>query len=65
MKKIIIELTKKEADYLAIEMNCILREYNQTYNGKRFDNKDMASGFNKVYKALTGEDHENIIRYCI
>ena len=60
-----INLTKKEADYLAIEMNCILRQYKQVYNGECFDNNDMANAFNKVYKALTGKDHENIIRYGV
>jgi hypothetical protein len=56
------ELTKVEKDYLMIEMNCILRSYGQTYNGQRFDNEHMGSGFNKVFKALSGRDHEQYVR---
>jgi hypothetical protein len=62
MKKIELELTKEEANYLTSEMDGILREYKQTYNGRRFDNKDMGNAFNKVYKALTGKDHVQWLR---
>jgi hypothetical protein len=58
-----IELTEQEVDYIIIELNEILKQYKQEYNGKRFDNKDMASAFNKVYKALTNIDHENVRRF--
>jgi hypothetical protein len=62
MKKIELELTDQEAQYLSIEMNCILRQYQQNYAGRRFDNEDMGNAFNKVFKALTGEDHEQWLR---
>lgn len=57
-----IELSQEEKDYLMIEMNCILRSYCQTYNGQRFDNEHMGSAFNKVFKALSGRDHEQYAR---
>ena len=58
-----VALTEQEASYLVMELNCILKEYKQEYNGKQFDNKEMASAFNKVYKALTNIDHENVRRF--
>lgn len=65
MKTITLELTEEEASYLLIEMNILLRSYRQDYNNIRFDNPDMGSAFNKVFKVLSskGEDHENITKY--
>jgi hypothetical protein len=54
MKKIILELTDEEAKYVSIQMNIILRDF-----GNNFTNKDMASGLNKVFKSLSGRNHEN------
>ena len=57
MKKITLELTDEEASYLASEM---IRQFGPIpYAGKQFTNPDMASAFNKVFKALSGRDHEN------
>jgi hypothetical protein len=49
-----LNLTDEEKTYLTIEMNQILRDYNNNYS-----NNDMASAFNKVFKALTGKDYSN------
>ena len=55
-----VELTQGEADYLTSELNMILREFDTVpYNGKMFTNPEMASAFNKVFKAIVGRDHEN------
>lgn len=60
MVTLAIELTKNEASYLASEMEGILRQFGlRPYNGQQFTNPDMASAFNKVYKALVGHDHNN------
>jgi hypothetical protein len=61
MKKIELELTQEEFDYLGIEMNCLLRSYQSSYAGQRYDNVDMGNVFNKVFKAISGRDHERWI----
>lgn len=60
--KVELELTKKEADYLSIEMNMILRSYGRTYAGKHFDNEDMGNAFNKLFKALSKKDHHQWLK---
>jgi len=61
MKKIELDLTEEEIGYLIIEMNCLLRSYRKFYKGQRYDNSNMGSAFNKVFKVLTGEDHERYL----
>jgi len=62
MKKIELELTEEEINYLTIEMNCLLRSYKTIYNGQKYDNEDMGNAFNKIYKALTGKNHETWLK---
>lgn len=60
--KVDLELTEEEASYLTIEMNNILREFGmEPYNGRHFTNPVMAAAFNKLFKALTGQDHHNCV----
>lgn len=56
--KITLELTEQEKSYLTIETNIKLRNYKVEW-----ENDDMLEGYNKLYKALTGENHNNYIRW--
>jgi hypothetical protein len=57
MTEITLQLTDEEASYLSIEMNMLLCNY-----GTKFVNPHMGSAFNKVFKALAGEDHQNYLK---
>lgn len=62
-KKIItVELTPEERSYLIMEMNMLLRNFRVSSYGGCYTNPDMGSAFNKIFKALTGENHINASR---
>lgn len=64
MQKITLELTPEESLCLTTEMNNILMEFGIEPNGgRRFTNPVMAKAFNKVFKALTGQNHRNCEPY--
>jgi len=62
MRKIELELTDDEALYLKSEMDILLRSFKRSYAGQRYDNDTMGDVFNKVYKALSGEDHNHYLK---
>jgi len=62
MKKIELELTDDEIFYLRSEMNMLLKSFKRSYAGQQYDNDTMGDVFNKVYKALPGEDHYHYLK---
>jgi len=47
-------LTDAEADVLVVEMNILLRSMNMSL--------EHAEAYNSLFKQLTGEDHESMIK---
>jgi len=59
-KRLTVDLTKEDASNLISELNSLLRSFGvNSYNGMKVTNPNWAISLNKVYRALTGEDHEN------